>query len=40
MRRLEEAITKRLNHAFETTLGSNSVTAKILEAAKTHDVLI
>jgi predicted ABC-type ATPase len=40
MRRLEEAIAKRSNHAFETTLGSNSVTAKILEAAKTHDVLI
>jgi predicted ABC-type ATPase len=40
MRRLEEAIAKRLNHAFETTLGSNSVTAKILDAAKTHDVLI
>src|SRR5579863_7270242 len=26
--------------AFETTLGGKSVTAKILEAAKTHDVLI
>jgi len=40
MRRLEEAIAKRLNHAFETTLGGTSVTAKIMEAAKTHDVLI
>jgi predicted ABC-type ATPase len=40
MRRLEEAIAKGLNHAFETTLGGNSVTAKILEATKTHDVLI
>jgi predicted ABC-type ATPase len=40
MRRLEEAIAKGLNHAFETTLGGKSVTAKILEAAKTHDVLI
>jgi len=40
MRRLEEAIEKGLNHAFETTLGGKSVTAKILEAAKTHDVLI
>ena len=40
MRRLEEAIAKSLNHAFETTLGGKSVTEKILEAAKTHDVLI
>jgi predicted ABC-type ATPase len=40
MRRLEAAIAKGLNHAFETTLGGNSVTAKILEATKTHDVLI
>jgi predicted ABC-type ATPase len=29
-----------MNHAFETTLGGKSVTAKILEATKTHDVLI
>ena len=40
MRRLEEAIAKGLNHAFETTLGGKSVRAKILQAAKTHDVLI
>jgi predicted ABC-type ATPase len=40
MRRLEEAIAKGLNHAFETTLGGESVTAKILQAAKTHSVLI
>jgi predicted ABC-type ATPase len=40
MRRLEESIAKGLNHAFETTLGGKSVTAKILQAAKTHDVLI
>src|ERR1700688_3835331 len=40
MRRLEGAIAKGLNHAFETTLGGKSVTARILEAAKTHDVLI
>ena len=37
MHRLEEAIAKGLNHAFETTLGGKSVTARILEAAKTHD---
>jgi predicted ABC-type ATPase len=40
MRRLDEAIAKGSNHAFETTLGGKSVTEKILEAAKTHDVLI
>jgi predicted ABC-type ATPase len=40
MRRLEGAIAKGLNHAFETTLGGKSVTAMILEATKTHDVLI
>jgi predicted ABC-type ATPase len=40
MRRLDEAMAKGLNHAFETTLGGKSVTAKILEATKTHDVLI
>ena len=40
MRRLEEAIVKGLNHAFETTLGGKSVTAKILQATKTHSVLI
>jgi predicted ABC-type ATPase len=40
MRRLEEAIAKGSNHAFETTLGGTSVTAKILQAPKTHDVLI
>jgi predicted ABC-type ATPase len=40
MRRLEEAIAKCLNHAFETTLGGKSVTEKILQAAKTHHVLI
>jgi predicted ABC-type ATPase len=40
MRRIEEAIVKGSNHAFETTLGGKSVTAKILAATKTHDVLI
>jgi predicted ABC-type ATPase len=40
MRRLDEAIAHGRNHAFETTLGGNSVTARILEATRTHDVLI
>ncbi len=29
-----------MNHAFETTLGGKSVAAKILQATKTHSVLI
>jgi predicted ABC-type ATPase len=40
MRRLDDAIAKGLNHAFETTLGGKSVTARILQATKTHAVLI
>lgn len=40
MRRLEIAIAGRHSHAFETTLGGNSVPAKLREAATTHDVLM
>ncbi|HKT73621.1 MAG TPA: AAA family ATPase [Steroidobacteraceae bacterium] len=40
MRRLDEAMAKGLNHACETTLGGKTVTARILQATKTHDVLI
>jgi predicted ABC-type ATPase len=40
MRRLDEAIATDQNYALETTLGGHTVTAKILEATKTHDVLI
>jgi predicted ABC-type ATPase len=40
MRRLGEAIANGQNYAFETTLGGQTVTAKILDATKTHDVLI
>jgi predicted ABC-type ATPase len=40
MHRLEEAIAKGMNHSFETTLGGKSVTAQILQATKTHSVLI
>ena len=40
MRRLEEAIAKGWNYVFETTLGGKSVTEKILDAAKTHDIFI
>lgn len=40
MRRFDEALEKGLNYAFETTLGGKTVTTKILQATKTHDVLI
>lgn len=40
MRRLEIALAGRHSHAFETTLGGNSVPAKLREAATTHDVLM
>jgi predicted ABC-type ATPase len=40
MRRLDHTVANGLNYAFETTLGGKTVTAKILEATKTHDVLI
>lgn len=40
MRRLEIAIAEKHSHAFETTLGGNSVPAKLREAAATHDVLM
>jgi predicted ABC-type ATPase len=40
MRRLDDAIAKGLAYTFETTLGGKSVTAKILQATKTHDVMI
>jgi predicted ABC-type ATPase len=40
MHRLDEAIAKGEGYAFETTLGGRSVTAKILQATKTHDVMI
>lgn len=40
MRRLEQAIASGHNHAFETTLGGNSVPAAIAAAAASHDVLM
>ncbi len=40
VRRLDEAIAKRRDHAFETTLGGSTIPAKIKEAAKSHDVLV
>lgn len=38
--RLQAAIAQRRNHAFETTLGGQSIAATLAEACATHDVLI
>ena len=40
MRRLDEAIAEERSHALETTLGGASMTARLREASRTHDVLI
>lgn len=38
--RLQSAIGERRNHAFETTLGGNSITATLANATASHDVLV
>ncbi len=38
MRRLEAAIADARSHAFETTLGGNSIAARLREAAASHDI--
>lgn len=40
VRRLDLALANGHSHAFETTLGGNTVPARIAEAARTHDVLM
>ncbi|QEA14147.1 AAA family ATPase [Comamonas flocculans] len=40
MRRLDEAVAQGRNHALETTLGGESVTARLRGACRTHDVLV
>ncbi len=40
MRRLDGSIAQCQNYTFETTLGGTTVAARVLEATKTHDVLI
>ena len=40
MRRLEWAIAEGRNHAFETTLGGNTVAATLRKAAGSHDVMM
>ena len=38
LRRLEAAIADGTNHAFETTLGGNTIARTLREASRTHDV--
>lgn len=40
LRRLDEALAQGRHHAFETTLGGNTMPARIRAAATTHDVLM
>lgn len=40
LRRLDAALAQGLNHAFETTLGGNTIPARLKAAALTHDVLL
>ena len=40
MRRLDVALARGQNHAFETTLGGETVSTKLLEATRSHDVLM
>ena len=40
LRRLDEALAKGHNFAFETTLGGNTIAARIATAPQTHDVLL
>ncbi len=40
MRRLDAALDAGQSHAFETTLGGRTVPARILDATRTHDVIM
>ena len=40
LRRLDEALARGYDHAFETTLGGHTVAARIAVACDTHDVII
>lgn len=40
VRRLDAAVAARQSYAFETTLGGQTIAAKIQAAARTHDVII
>lgn len=40
VRRLDDAVERGLTYAFETTLGGETISKKILAASETHDVMI
>lgn len=40
MRRLDAALDAGQSHAFETTLGGRTVPARVLDATRTHDVVM
>lgn len=40
LRRLDAALAAGASHAFETTLGGRTVPARVLDAARSHDVLV
>ena len=40
LRRLDEAVTQDRNHALETTLGGQTIAARLEAAAGTHDVMV
>lgn len=40
VRRLDAAINERRDYAFETTLGGNTIAAKLRQATSSHDVVI
>lgn len=40
LRRLDDATRQRHNHAFETTLGGQTITGRLHQAAATHDVVM
>ena len=40
LRRLDTALAQGRNHAFETSLGGNTMPARVKAAAQTHDVMV
>ena len=40
VRRLDEALAQRRNHAFETTLGGQTIPARITATTQSHNVLV
>lgn len=40
LRRLDDALAQGRHHAFETTLGGTTIARRLLDATRTHDVLM